>query len=192
MRPLADTPPRPLRADAQRNRASVLLGARKAFREEGLDAEMASIARRAGVGVGTVYRHFPTKEALLEALTLDHFDRLADIVEGVEAREEDPWTALERHIWETATHTAEDVGMCEVLSQAPTTAEMAAAHRLRQASWRIVEKAKAAGVVRADATADDIPLMMCGFGRIAAAQRAGAPMGWQRYLEIMLDGLRPR
>ena len=194
MRPFAtDTPPRPLRADAQRNRASVLDGARRAFREEGLDADMASIAHRAGVGVGTVYRHFPTKEALLEALALDHFERLADIVEAVEAQEQDPWTAVERQVWETATYTAEDFGLCEVVSQAPTNiAELPASQRLRQASWRIIEKAKAAGVVRADATAEDVPLMMCGFGRIAAAQRGGANMDWRRYLEIMVDGLRAR
>ncbi|MGI8595252.1 MAG: TetR/AcrR family transcriptional regulator [Solirubrobacteraceae bacterium] len=194
MRPLAtDTSPRPLRADAQRNRASVLAGARRAFREEGLDADMASIAQRSGVGVGTVYRHFPTKEALLEALALDHFERLAEIVEGIEAQERDAWAAVEQQIWQTATYTAEDFGMCEVLSMAPATiAEMPPSQRLRRASWRIVEKAQAAGVVRDDATPGDIPLMMCGFGRIAAAQRAGAPMDWRRYLEIMLDGLRAR
>lgn len=188
-----DAPPRALRADAQRNRASVLDGARTAFREEGVDADMASIAHRAGVGVGTVYRHFPTKEALLEALTLDHFERLAEIAEGIEAQAVDPWTAVERHVWQSANYTAEDFGMCEVLSRAPPTiAGMPAAQRLRQASWRIVEKAKAAGVLRDDATADDIPLMMCGFGRIAAAARAGAPMDWRRYLQIMVDGLRAR
>ncbi len=186
-----DTPHRPLRADAQRNRASVLIGARRAFREEGLDADMASIAQRAGVGVGTVYRHFPTKDALLEALTIDHFERLAEIVEGIESRATDPWTAVEQQIWQTATYTAEDFGMCEVLSRAPpTTSGTPASRRLREASWRIVEKARAAGVVRTDATPDDIPLMMCGFGRIAAAQRAGAPVDWRRYLEIMVDGLR--
>ncbi len=103
------------------------------------------------------------------------------------------WTAVERQVWRAATYTARDFGMCEVLSRAPATiVEMPAAQRLRAASWRIVERAKAAGVAREDATAEDIPLMMCGFGRIAAAARAGAPMDWRRYLEIMIDGLRAR
>ncbi len=179
------------RADALRNRQKVLKGARRTFAEEGLDADIASIARRAGVGVGTVYRHFATKEALLQALAQDHFERLADIVEEVTAEDHAPWEAIEEMIWRTATYSAEDAGMCEILArQPPEVAATAPAGRLRELSGGLVEAAKAAGAMRADATIDDIPMMMCGFGRIAAIQQAGGRVEWRRYLRVMLDGLR--
>ena len=196
MSPLATPSPpfgRAPRADALRNRSKVLDAARRTFAEEGLDADMASIAHRAGVGVGTLYRHFSTKEALLQALTIDHFERLADIVEEVAAEGRDPWEAVEQMVWRTATYSAVDAGMCEILSrQPPETAGTAAAARLHACSARLVEEAKRAGTMRADATVDDIPMLMCGFGRVAAIEQAGGRADWRRYLRIMLDGLRAR
>jgi AcrR family transcriptional regulator len=185
---------RPLRADAARNRAKVLAGAREVIADEGLEAEMASIAERADVGVGTVYRHFPTKEALLAALATAHFERLAEIAEASAAEGGAPWEAIERMVWRTATATAEDHGMCDVLAQAqPNIAAMPAAARLRDVSGSLVQAAVADGSARADATGDDIPMMMCGFGKIAALERRGdgaRGLSWRRYLTIMLDGLR--
>src|SRR3954468_9163530 len=97
-RRMTDTAPRPLRADARRNRERVLIAARAAFAEHGREAQMDDVARRAGVGVGTVYRHFPTKEALVNALALDLFERLVQ-----HAREalaiEDPWEAFTQALW---------------------------------------------------------------------------------------------
>jgi AcrR family transcriptional regulator len=193
--PVTDLAPaeRVLRADAVRNRARVLAGARRAFAEEGLDADMASIAKRAGVGVGTVYRHFQTKDALLRALAIDHFEHLAAIVEQVTSEDLEPWEALEQTIWRTATYSADDVGMCEVLaSQPPDLAATAAAQELRSVTAQVVESAKQAGAARGDATAADVPMIMCGFGRIAAMQQAGGAVDWRRYLQIALDGLRAR
>src|SRR6201991_4974801 len=93
---------KPLRADARRNRERVLTAARAAFAEHGREAQMDDVARRAGVGVGTVYRHFPTKEALVNALALDLFEKL---VQG--AREalaiEDPWEAFTQALWAGAS-----------------------------------------------------------------------------------------
>jgi AcrR family transcriptional regulator len=86
---------RPLRADARRNREKVLAAARAEFSEHGRDAQMDEVARRAGVGVGTVYRHFPTKEALIEALMVDSFQMIA--AEARAALEiEDPWEAFSK------------------------------------------------------------------------------------------------
>jgi AcrR family transcriptional regulator len=181
---------RPLRADAARNRTKVLEGARAAFAEEGLEADMASIAARAGVGVGTVYRHFPTKAALLTALSEAHFGGLVEICERASAQPGSAWDAVERLVWDSAEFSASDQGMCEVLAGAPT--ETDAARRLRELTARLVEKAKTEGDMRHDAGPDDIPMMMCGFGRIAAAQQAGAHLDWRRYLRLMLDGLRAR
>jgi len=187
---------RPLRADAARNRAKVLDGARKAFSVEGLDAEMADVAKRAGVGVGTVYRHFPTKEALTTALAADHFQRMADMTEEALEAGGDPWDAFEALIWRAAEYTAGDIGMCEVLAQTTTTQSVAIladeSERLRAATFALVERAKQTGVMREDATAWDVPTMMCGFGKIAVIEARGGPMSWRRYLELMLDGMRVR
>jgi AcrR family transcriptional regulator len=188
--PIAERPPR---ADAVRNRAKVLAAARETFAHEGLEAEVAAIAERAGVGVGTVYRHFPTKVALLTALTEDHFERLAEIVEEASAEGGGSWEVIERMVWATAERTASDTGMCEVLSSRPKeSADLPAAIRLRTLTDGLVDDALAEGTIRPDATSDDIPMIMCGFGRIAAASRAGAPMDWRRYLRLMLDGLSAR
>jgi AcrR family transcriptional regulator len=80
-----------LRADARRNHEKLMAAAAAAFAESGLEAQVEDIARRAGVGVGTVYRHFPTKEALVEALAVQHFERLADIAEEALAEEGAAW-----------------------------------------------------------------------------------------------------
>jgi AcrR family transcriptional regulator len=194
MRPIeTSAAERPPRADAVRNRAKVLAAARETFADEGLESEMAAIAARAGVGVGTVYRHFPTKVALLTALTEEHFELLAEIVEQAEAEGGGAWDAIEHMLWRSAERTAEDHGMCEVLASRPReSAGLPASRRLRELTGRLVEKAKAEGTMRADATIDDIPMMMCGFGRIAAAQKDGSPMDWRRYLQLMIDGLRAR
>jgi AcrR family transcriptional regulator len=154
---------------------------------------MASIAKRAGVGVGTVYRHFETKEALLRALAVDHFEHLTAIIEQVVAESLGAWETLEQLIRRSAEYSADDVGMCEVLaSQPPDLAVTPAAQSLRSITTEVVEAAKRAGVVRADVAEDDVPMLMCGFGRIAAMQQAGGPGDWRRYLEIVLDGLRAR
>ena len=182
-----------MRADATRNRAKVLEAARETFADVGMDAEVAAIAERAGVGVGTVYRHFPTKVALLNALTEEHFERLIAISERSIEQGGSPWEIVERMIWDAAERTADDHGMCEVLSSKPKeSAALPAAQRLRALTGKMVEDAIAEGTMRADATIDDIPMVMCGFGRVAAAQRDGTPMDWRRYLRVMLDGMRAR
>ncbi len=184
---------KPLRADARRNREKVLAAASAAFAETGLDAQIDDIARRAGVGVGTVYRHFPTKEALVAALAEAHFERLADIVEGSAVAGE-PWDALCAGIWRCAEMTAGDAALCEVIGGHPNAMQTAALGELRleAATRRLIDGARAQGTIREDATVDDVRTIMCGFGHVAAAQRAGGLQDWRRYLTIALDGLRAR
>jgi AcrR family transcriptional regulator len=184
---------KPLRADARRNREKVLTAASAAFAEAGLDAQIDDIARRAGVGVGTVYRHFPTKEALVAALAEAHFERLADIVEA-SAPDEEPWEALRAAMWRCASITADDVALCEVLGghQRAVESVVLGQLRLETATRRLIDGARAQGTIREDATVDDVRTIMCGFGHIAAAQHAGGPQDWRRYLTIALDGLRAR
>ncbi len=184
---------RPQRADARRNREKILSAAADAFAETGLDAQVEDIARRAGVGVGTLYRHFPTKEALFDALAREHFERLADIVEAIDPGA-DPWRAFEDAIWQCARAVADNVALCEIIAGHPGTMAAAAAgqERLQAATALLIDGARTQGAIREDATVSDVRTIMCGFGHVAAAQHAGAPLDWRRYLEIALDGLRAR
>ncbi|MCA1682892.1 MAG: TetR/AcrR family transcriptional regulator [Actinobacteria bacterium] len=185
---------RPLRADARRNREKVLAAATAAFAETGFDAQVEDIARRAGVGVGTVYRHFPTKDALVDALAETHFGHLADLLEAALQREGDPWEIFVDTIWKAAAPAVADIGSCEIIAGHPRASDAAplSRERLNAASDKLIARAQASGSMRADATTDDIATIMCGFGHIAAARRAGSPLSWERYLTIALDGLRAR
>jgi AcrR family transcriptional regulator len=185
---------RPQRADARRNHDKVVAAAAAAFAQSGLEAQVEDIARRAGVGVGTVYRHFPTKDALVEALAADHFERLADIAEAALVEEGEPWAIFAAVIWRSATAAAADVAWCEIIGGHPSAAQAAARgkSRLAAAVTTLIARAQATGAMREDATVDDIRTIMCGFGHVAAAQRAGAGLSWERYLQIALDGLRAR
>ena len=191
---MSSTIPRPLRADARRNREKVVSAAAAAFAETGLDAQVEDIARRAGVGVGTVYRHFPTKDALVGALAEEHFERLADTVEAALEEHGDGWETFAATIWRIADAVAADVAWCEIVGGHPTAVQTASGgqHRLAALTSTLLARAQESGAMRADVTFTDIRTIMCGFGHIAAAQRAGAPLDWKRYLDIALDGLRAR
>ncbi len=191
---MSTTVHRPLRADARRNREKVVVAAAAAFAESGLDAQVEDIARRAGVGVGTLYRHFPTKDALVGALAEEHFERLADTVEAALEKDGDGWQLFTATIWRIADTVAADVAWCEIVGGHPTAVQDASRgqHRLAAATSALLARAQASGAMRADVTFADISTIMCGFGHIAAAQRAGAALDWKRYLDIALDGLRAR
>ena len=191
---MSTTAHRPLRADARRNRAKIVAAAAAAFAESGLDAQVEDIARRAGVGVGTLYRHFPTKDALVAALAEDHFGRLADAVEAALETPGDGWETFTATIWRIADTVAADVAWCEIVGGHPTAVQDASRgqHRLAAATSELLHRAEASGQMRPDVTFADISTIMCGFGHIAAAQRAGAALDWRRYLAIALEGLRAR
>jgi AcrR family transcriptional regulator len=182
--------PRPPRADARRNRARVLEAARSCFAESGLEAQVDEIARCAGVGVGTVYRHFPTKEALYEALAADHFLRLAATAREA-LGEADPWEAFSGFMRRSAELQASDRALAEVMAAQPGVMRDAARNRedLHSAVAELVSRAQAAGSLRPDVVPADVPMLMCGIGR--ATRSAGAPgISWERYLAVVLDGLR--
>ena len=186
--------PRQLRADARRNREKILAAAAAAFGQSGLESQVEDVARRAGVGVGTVYRHFPTKDALVTALAEAHFGRLADTVEAALEQRGDAWEVFAAAIWRAAEPAAADVAWCEIVAGHPSAIDGAlrGQQRLAAATAALIERAQAAGRMRADATVQDVRAIMCGFGHVAMAQRTGAPLDCRRYLEIALDGLRPR
>ena len=181
---------RPLRADARRNREKVLAAARAVFSENGRDAQMDDVARRAGVGVGTVYRHFPTKEALIEALMVDSFQAIAAQAEAA-LEIEDPWEAFTSVLWCGAEIMSADRALSEVFASIPGAMEQAmpTIEGLQESMDEIMRRAKAAGRLRDDAVLDDIPMLMCGIGSATKKEhRCSAP--WRRHLSIVLDGLR--
>ena len=176
--------PRPLRADARRNREAILKAARAVFSARGREAHLGDVARRAKVGMGTVYRHFPDKEALLEALAREQFDLLTTWArEALDAP--DPGPALEALLWRGAELQANDRALMEAVAEfKPSVAEQAS--ELHACTATLLSRGQATGHIRADATGEDIRPMMCGLGSVM--QMPGD--GWRRYLTVMLDGMR--
>jgi AcrR family transcriptional regulator len=178
------------RADARRNRARVLESARKLFTEQGLDAQIDDIARGAGVGVGTVYRHFPTKEDLLRALADERFAGLAAAAQA-SLEVEDPWQAFVEFMTYSARVMAEDRALSEAMDQLPGLCRSAAEQvDMLGLTGQVVARAQASGDLRADLVAEDVPAMVCGLGRAVRSEVERPTMSWERFLEIMLAGLR--
>jgi AcrR family transcriptional regulator len=178
------------RADARRNREAVIAAAKELFADEGLEAQMPDVAKAANVGVGTVYRHFPTKDDLIAALVAERFERLAQ-----KAREDlelaDPWAGICDFIRFCAQIQADDRGLCEVMGSRPAVMDSAArAAGLAELCDRLVKRAQRSGELRKDLTSEDIPMIACGLGRITQADVGPAKGRWPRLLEIILDGLR--
>lgn len=183
--------PKRLRADAARNRAKVLEAARAAFAERGAEAQMDDIAHRAGVGVGTVYRHFPTKEALAAALVEARFeDKIAYVRELLD--EPDPWRALASCFEYCGVAQEQDRAWATALAAmaggVPTGPGAHQIGELLALQEQLLERARAAGVVRADLVAADMPALYCGLASVVLAGFSD----WRRYVELLLDGLRPR
>ena len=181
---------RPLRADARRNRERVLTAARAVFAEQGREAQMDDVARHAEVGVGTVYRHFPTKEALIEALAVDSFERVtAKAVEALAI--EDPWEALTSTLWAGAEILASDRSLSELLAliPGPTLHGLPVEEELNSAMTELIRRAQDAGALRPDVILDDIPMLMCGIGS-ATRKEHRCPDAWRRHMAIVIDGLR--
>ena len=175
---------RPLRADARRNREAILKAARAVFSARGREAHLGDVARRAKVGMGTVYRHFPDKEALLEALAREQFDLLTEWAREAQ-RAPDPGPALEALLWRGAELQANDRALMEAVAEfKPSVARQAS--ELHACMESLLAGAQETGHIRADATGEDIRLMMCGLGSVM--QMPGD--GWRRYLTVMLDGMR--
>jgi AcrR family transcriptional regulator len=181
---------KPLRADARRNREKVLAAARAVFAEQGVDAQMDDVARRADVGIGTVYRHFPTKDALLAALTDEVFRVIAAHAEEM-LELDDPWEGFKRTLWFGAEKTAGDRAFAEILGATKSAMPYScpAKEELVATSAELMRRSIAAGSMRPDAVVDDIGLLMCGIGS-AINMPHSRPEAWRRHLAIVLDGLR--
>jgi AcrR family transcriptional regulator len=178
------------RADARRNRLAVIEAAKKLFADEGLDAQMPDVAKAAKVGVGTVYRHFPTKDDLIAALAAERFERLAEKArEGI--ANEDPWEGLCQFIRFAARIQADDRGLCEVMGSRPEVMDASARSvGLDKLSEQLVKRAHRSGDLRKDLAWEDIPMIACGLGRVTQAEMGPGTGRWPRLVEIIIDGLR--
>ena len=183
-----------MRADALRNRQRILDAAREAFTEHGEDAQMDDIARRAGVGVGTLYRHFTTKDVLVGELIRLKLSEFAERVRRKFEEESDPWATFEGAFREQIDVMARDAAhQVMPFAATPDAMQLAAPAiaELRDAWDAVITRAKEAGVLREDFEVDDIRTMMCGIGSMMAADARGAmSYDWRRQLELFLDGVR--
>lgn len=188
----SDRPKRPLRQDAARNRARILEAASRLFAESGLEATMDNIAEAAGVGVGTVYRRFPTKQDLIDALV---DDRMAQVVElGHHAAScEDPWEGLVRFVDGTLRLQIADRALAELLHSATGVSRQLVKVReeLAPRVEELVRRAIEAGELRSDVESSDIALLQVMVGAAADYTRQVSPTAWRRFLNLLLDGLRP-
>jgi AcrR family transcriptional regulator len=177
------------RADARRNRERVLAAARLQFATNGLDAQIDDIARGADVGVGTVYRHFPTKEALLQALAADRFTRLTEWAsEALQAP--DGWEGFCAFLRRSAELGANDRLLSEAMAERQAfQGAQREKDELMEVTAALVERAQATGKLRPDIGAQDIAMLMCGLGRATGAGAFDHEMSWERYLEIIIAGL---
>jgi AcrR family transcriptional regulator len=163
--------------------------ARVAFAEGGPDLPMEEIAKRAGVGIGTVYRHFPNKVALLDALLHDQVSEHLDRTLRALAKD-DAWEAFRDLVREGAEMTAKDQAYCEIVMSWKTDTRspevIAVMDEIHKEMSKLLERAKAQGGMRPDFTVDDVPVMFAG---IAGSIRNSQDDSWKRQVEFVLDGI---
>ena len=184
---------RQLRADARRNRERILQSARAAFAESGADAQIDDVARHAGVGVGTVYRHFPTKQALLTELVRQTFRLFTEWArEALEAGGE-PFALIEgllRRIAETADGDAGvQYALTSSAAQAARSEAQAEQDELIAVIAELIERARRAGTIRPGIQATDIAMLICG---VVSAMGPRPGFDWRRHLDLVIDTLRAR
>jgi AcrR family transcriptional regulator len=185
-------PGRPLRRDAARNRERILAAAAGLFTERGLQVTLDEVARRAGVGVGTVYRRFPDKEALADALFEERITALVDLAQQALA-DPDEWAGLVSFLEQAGALLSADLGLRQILMFATYGQDRVgeARSRLLPVVTQLVTRAQAAGVLRADLRPTDVPLIEVMLAGVADYARPARPEIWRRYLGLIVDGLRP-
>jgi AcrR family transcriptional regulator len=189
---MTTSPTRQLRRDAQRNRDAILAAARQVFPEQGLEAPLEEVARRAGVGIATLYRRFPTRTELLDAALVPAIQEHVDAAEQALAMD-DPWEGFALYLERSCRLQAGDRGLNDIMSMRlpRATAVEAAKRRLYRLTEEIVVRAQRAGRLRADVTQEDLVFLHWANTRILQATRAaGAPDAWRRHLGLLLDGFR--
>jgi len=194
----SESPSRPLRRDAARNRRALLDAGREVFAARGLEATLDEVARAAGVGVGTAYRHFANKQELAAAIFSDDFEQLVESANGA-LDIDDPWEALVTFIETTVAKHAKDRGLYEVMMDSGPAIEKPVHSHGKVETMRealigpitaLVDHAKAAGCLRADVSPTDVAAIFLMMGSTYSPSDAVGRPVWRRYLWLLLDGLR--
>src|SRR5215216_6874731 len=179
---------RALRADAEQNRARVLQAARELFAEQGLDASANSIARRAGVGIATLLRRFPTRDDLIAAAFAEKMTAYTHAIDDALAAA-DPWQGFCTYIERVCQMQADDRGFADVLTMTFPTAKAFEEERNRSARalTELLERAKAAGQLRDDFAHQDVPLILMANAGVVTATRDAAPEAWRRLVGYLIQ-----
>lgn len=180
-----------LRSDARRNRERIVASARVLFAREGVEVSVEEVTRHAGVGMGTLYRHFPTKEELLDAVLEDAFAELVGLAEEA-AAEEDAWIGFVGFLEGSLALHAANRGLKDVLVSRGRGSRRAEAMRARMRPLLrgLIARAQEQGALRPDFTVEDLPLVFWTGDRVIEATGSVAPEYWRRHLGLLLDGLR--
>ncbi|OBG39619.1 TetR/AcrR family transcriptional regulator [Mycolicibacter heraklionensis] len=190
---VSETTDRPLRKDAERNRKRILEAARDLFASKGLEPNLNDVAHHAGVGVGTVYRRFASKEELLEAIFEDGLNQLADLAEAA-LQQPDPWQGFVWYVEQMCEITATDRGLREIAFSKSYGGDRvtAAQERLIPVQKRLVERARIDGRLRPELSDTDMTIFGLLAGTVSEfAGHVDAHL-WRRFVAILIDGMRCR
>jgi AcrR family transcriptional regulator len=189
----SQSPPSALRADAARNRELIIAAAAAVFAERGLDAATAEIAHRAGVGEATLFRRFPTKDDLIDAIIETRMEELAALADSA-ADADDPAAALERFMQDLVKQFSRDKGFFEAAGERCVNDPQFQPQRARgmEAMTRLLKRAQDAGAVRADLSPSDIYFLAGSAMYAMEVSKPGLREDlWKRYLRVILDGMKP-
>ncbi len=179
------------RIDARRNRERLVTAARELFTSKGVEVSAREIARKAGVGVGTLYRHFPARADLIDAVMEDALDEFVAVAEGALA-ESDAWSGFVRFVQDVLLLHARNRGLKDLVETQAHGRERAAAmrRRVRPLVAELVRRAQEQGALRPDFAPQDVPLLLWAGDRAIELAGDVAPGIWRRQLGFVLDGLR--
>jgi AcrR family transcriptional regulator len=177
-----------LRSDARRNRERLVASARELFAARGLDVPVEEITHHASLGMGTLYRHFPTKDDLVAAVLEDAFAEIARLAEEADAAD-DAWEGLSGFLHAALELHVQNRGVKDLMA-ARAHGHDAARARIRRLLRSVVERAQAQGALRRDFAFEDLPPIFWSTARVVQATADVAPDYWRRYLSFVLDGLR--
>ncbi len=181
------TGPRAVRKDVLRNRALLIEAADEVIRENGMDLSLNAVAHHAGVGVGTVYRHFPDREALITAMFEQRVTQVCEVL-SAHLKDEDPVAGLRATVFAICQMQATDRGIWEVVSaaRAEPHREIVEA-RLLPLARKLVRRANATGRLRTKFDTNDLPVLLWTGGALNNYLRSVSPTAWWRYVQIMFD-----
>jgi AcrR family transcriptional regulator len=182
-----------MRKDAARNRQRIVVAATEALADHGSAMQMEDVAKRAGVGVGTIYGHFPTKDELLLAIAGLRFTRFAEVARAA-AEQYERAEAYERFLWDMADLLDRDRALCFTTAAMPgeiVSGHLEALDELRAACTVLIDWAKEAGTLREDFEVDHTGLINCSLGHLIMLSEINPLKDWRKYLGYVIDGLRP-